>query len=217
MTTGLFKEIRRHSRLSESSQYDILSFTHTERIPLRIQRYFVLNPTPAMKRFLFILIAFCSCFSLAAQSAEGRYNSRMTRDGTLFFIMPHKISKLEGLKKFQYDMTLLNWTDSTTINFTFESSSVLLPEDLEIKSGQKSFACTSYSPLFVDIKKNHYEIRITSKFPNSQIKDIIQNSLPPVFSFRQGDEIKTASYKPGAWTKDRKKLNDIFQLYTLSK
>lgn len=170
-----------------------------------------------MKR-LFLSLLTCSLFvTLLALSAQNRYHSRMTQDGTLFFFMPHKITKLEGIKRFEYDMTMLNWTDSTTINFTFESSSLLLPENLKIISGNNSFVCHSYSPLFADIKKHHYEIRITSKFPNSEVLSFIENPNPPIFSFTQNNQLKTASYKQAAWNSDRKKLYDIYQLYILSK
>ena len=170
-----------------------------------------------MKRLLTaFVLSFCFIAGFS-QSAENRYNSRMTRDGVLFFIMPEKLKDLSGLKRFEYDVTLLSWTDSATVNFTFESESLALPSDLEIKYADGTINCDSYTPLFVDIKRNHYEIRITSKFSISQIESIFSSITPPVFCFTQEGASKSASYKPKAWTSDRKKLNDIFKLYTLSR
>lgn len=170
-----------------------------------------------MKKLLLIIIAFLFTSTLFGQSADGRYVSRMTQDGTLFFIMPQKIKNLTGIKKFEYDITLLTQSDSLTVNFTFESSLMNVPTDLKIQSGENTFPCTDYKPLFIDIKKNHYEIRITSKFSNDMLKTVVNNPTPPIFLFKQGTEIKEASYKEGAWRKDRKKLNDIYNLYLYSK
>lgn len=170
-----------------------------------------------MKRYLSLLILFSSFVSMFSQSAENRYNSRMTRDGVLFFIMPERLKDLSGIKKFEYDVTLLSWTDSATVNFTFESSSIDIPTDLKVTCDKGSIECLTYSPLFIDIKKNHYEIRITSKFSNTELRSIIDSTTPPRFCFNQGAESKSATYKTKAWSKDRKKLNDIIQLYLYSK
>lgn len=170
-----------------------------------------------MKKLLLVIVLLVSFISALSQSAERRYNSRMTRDGVLFFIMPERLKDLSGLKKFEYDVTLLSWTDSATVNFTFESSSMLVPTDLKIISDLNTIECRDYSPLFIDIKKNHYEVRITSKLSNSEIESIVNSNNPPRFSFNQGTELKCATYKPKAWSKDRKRLQDIIKLYLYSK
>lgn len=155
--------------------------------------------------------------SARAQSAEGRYASRLTQNGNIYFIMPQKIKNLSGLKHFEYDITLLTWTDSATINFTFESPLMLTPENLHLVSGEDSIKCNSYSALYIDIKKKHYEVRITSKFSIADIEKVMNSMIPPIFCFNQGNEHKSASYTLSAWEKDRKKLNDILSLYNYSK
>lgn len=169
---------------------------------------------------MFLLIAMLGTLIAAGQSAEGRYASRMTTDGTIYFVVPKKIKHLSNLKKFEYDMTLLSclsWKDSVTVNFTFESPLMEVPEKLEIKSGNNYFKCNDYHPLFIDIKKNHYEVRITSKFPLEEIRKMIESSVSPVFIFEQCGQPRSASYSPGAWRKDRKKLFDVMQIYLYSR
>lgn len=134
----------------------------------------------------------------------------------LFFIMPHKLKVDSGIKNFQYDVTMLNWTDSVTVNFTFDSPSMYKPQNFEIKCGDQSFVCKSFYPLYTDIKKGGYEIRITSKFSIDEIKAIFESRLPPKFCFSQDGIAKWATYKSKAWEKDRKKLNDIMQLFIIS-
>lgn len=169
------------------------------------------------KRILFAIIGIVAALGAAAQSAEGRYVSRMTRDGTLFFVMPHKLGETESIKSFEYDMTLLSWTDSVTVNFTFLSDRMERPTDLRICSGVSVFACGRYQPLYTDIKKNRYEIRITASFPVEALKAIINSPDPPVFRFRQEGEDASATYRRAAWRKDSRKLQDIFRLYEYSK
>ena len=172
---------------------------------------------PDMKKLLLYIFLAIAALPCTAASADGRYNSRMTQDGTLYFIMPYKLKDLSGVKRFVYDMTLLSWTDSVTVNFTFVSPSMLEPADLRLTSGDESLPCHSYSPLFIDIKKNNYEIRITSKFSSADIQRLLENAAPLFFRFKQGDEQKSAGYTSGAWAKDRTRLIDIFRLYQYRK
>lgn len=167
-----------------------------------------------MKRIIIILLVLI--VGIPSFALE-RYASRMTPDGTIYFIMPKKLSKLHGIKHFDYDMTLLSWTDSVTVNFTFESGIMGLPTDLSIKSGTRTFGCDNYSLLFQDLKKKGFEIRVTSKFSTEDIKEMIYSETPPVFIFYQGENEESATYSEGAWKKDRKNLIDIYNIYQYSK
>lgn len=114
-------------------------------------------------------------------------------------------------------MTLLTWTDSVTVNFTFESNFMTVPDTVKIISGDRTFYSNSYKPLFIDLKKDHYEIRISALFPISELEYIINSSLPPCFEIYQDGNKETATYKLGAWRKDQKKLSNIYNLYMYSK
>lgn len=155
--------------------------------------------------------------SALAQSAENRYHSRMTADGYIFFCNAHKLNQLDNIKKFEYDMTFLTWTDSVTVNFTFESSRISAPTNLSLKIANETIKCLNFSPLFIDIKKNHYEIRITSKFALNTICNMIESPVAPVFQFEQDGILESATYKESDWKKDQKKLKDIYQIYSHSR
>lgn len=170
-----------------------------------------------MNRILVLLtIIFCALFA-SAQSADGRYTSRMAQDGMIYFINPKKITKCNGIERFEYDMTLLSWTDSVTVNFTFKSKSVAYPEKLQIQTCGKNITTIPYSLLFTDIVKGGYSIRVTSKISSADLEDIISCKSSPVFVFEQDGVERTASYSEGAWKKDEKKLSDIFYIYKLRK
>lgn len=168
-----------------------------------------------MKKTIVILISLFTLLPLIGVYAQ-RYASRMTMDGTIYFIDPMKLGKLQNLKRFEYDVTLLSWTDSVTVNFTFESDRMTKPESLKIESCSYSYECSDYSTLFVDLKKNHYEVRITSKFPTGAIQKIFECNESPKFVFTQDGVTESAAYKSSAWKKDRKKLIDIYNLYLYS-
>lgn len=163
---------------------------------------------------LFVLSFVCNVFS---QSAEGRYHSRRTQDGVLFFVNPHILKDLCGLKRFEYDMTLLTWTDTVTINFTLESDSMDTPEDVTINAGKHMFHCEKSSVLYIDLKKEHYEIRVSSEFRLRDIITIIQSEAIPFFTFVQDGKERCAKYAVKDWMKEKKRLNDILDIYLYSK
>lgn len=170
-----------------------------------------------IRKILILIIFIVFPFVLSSQTADGRYASRKTMDGTIFFISPQKLGLKDGLKAFEYDMTLLTWKDSVTINFTFESESMEMPEAINFKAGETEIQCESYSPLFIDIKKDHYEIRVTSKISIDELEKILASSSPLIFEVKQAGKLRMAAYNTGKWKKDRKKLNDIFKLYLYSR
>ena len=155
--------------------------------------------------FLFILVI---AIPLYGQLSQGRYASRITSDGTIFFVNP---------QKFEYDMTLLSWKDSVTINFTIETSWMTTPENFKLVSGDKVYSCDDFSVLYTDIKKQHYVIRVTSRFSLQELTQIIASEISPIFAFTQNDVQEAAKYTENAWKKERKKLFAIIQLYIHSK
>ena len=168
-----------------------------------------------MNRIIILLTVIFCALQASAQSADGRYTSRMTLDGMLYFMHPKKITKCDGIERFEYDMTLLSWTDSVTVNFTFKSKSVAYPENLQIQTCGKSIQNIPYSLLFTDIVKGGYSIRVTSKISSAELEGIVSCMSSPVFVFEQDGVKRTASYSDGAWKKDAKKLSDIYHIYKL--
>ncbi len=152
----------------------------------------------------------------AASPSGSKYFSRMTNDGMLFFIMPQKVKALEGIKSFEYDVTLLTWNDSITLNFTYKSNTMDSPQDLYIKSGDYTYKSSKCDLLFVDIVKNGYEIRLSSKFLYSDFEKIVKNDIPPVFCFHQNGEQKSATFSHKAWKKERDILGKILTVYNHS-
>lgn len=114
-------------------------------------------------------------------------------------------------------MTLLTWTDSVTINFTMVSESMYLPTSFSIMSADTEYVCHDYSLLYADLKKNNYKVRVTSKFPLSDVEKILSSTSPPVFQIEQSGIVRTATYKQKAWNTEREKIKQIMELYYLTK
>ncbi len=170
-----------------------------------------------MKKLIVLLFILVMAIPSKGQSSQGRYASRITPDGTIFFINPQKLGALTNLRRFEYDMTLLSWKDSVIINFTMETSWMTAPENFKLVSGDKVYPCENFSVLYTDIKKQHYVIRVTSKFSLQELTQIVTSTTSPTFAFTQNGVKEAAKYTDNAWKKERKKLLAIIQLYVYSK
>lgn len=164
-----------------------------------------------------IIITFLFGLLLIIPVQGQRYNSRITPDGTIFFVNPQELASLKNLRQFEYDMTLLSWKDSVTVNYTIESSSMKVPEGLKIIIDGNIYDCDTYSVLFIDMKRQYYRIRITSKIPMLELARIVESSDPPIFVFVQEGIQKEATYTSRKWKKGRKQLWGILQLFDYSK
>ena len=148
-----------------------------------------------------------------SQSSFHRYSSRITNDGICYFFKECKLKSVSGMKQFEYDMTYPDWTDSITVNFSIYCDTPEVPQKLSIRGGDKIYACNYFRSLYVDIIKGGYEIRMTSRFAKEDITSLLQQPESPMaFEMEMKGKKMFATYKNGAWKKDRKKLNDIFLL-----
>ncbi len=141
----------------------------------------------------------------------------MTDNGMLFFIMPQKVKSLKGISSFEYDITLLTWNDSITLNYTCKTKKMETPQDFKIISGDSTYNSMDCNLLFVDIIKKGFEVRITTKFLYRDFEKIIQCDTPPIFSFTQGGEEKSATFSQKKWDKEREILNKIISVYNYSR
>lgn len=153
-----------------------------------------------------------------SQSSFDRYSSRITIDGTCYFFKDYKLTCVDGIKRFQYDMTYPDWTDSITVNFSLYCDMPVVPRQFSLRGGDKEYVCNDFHNLYVDIIKGGYEIRMTSKFAKDDIVALLQQPESPMaFEMETKGRKIFATYKKGAWKKDRKRLNDIFTLIKIIK
>ena len=116
-------------------------------------------------KLLPLLVSVMVCLNMQAQSADGRYISRMTQDGTLYFINPQKLSKTEGIKNFEYDMTLLRYACDAAILGRFVYAAVGWTAEYGQNGG--GFGDTAFVADFkkwlVNLKKRDVDLSVTEK------------------------------------------------------
>ncbi len=152
-----------------------------------------------------------------AASLSGKYFSRMVDKGMLFFLNPQKVSQVEGVKSFEYDVTMTTWNDSVTINFTCKSDVMDTPQDFKIVSGSNTYKSVKNKVLYTDIIKKGFEIRMSSTLLYRDFEAMVNNENPPTFTFVQGGMQKSASFSSGKWDKERKDLQRILSVYNYTK
>lgn len=162
--------------------------------------------------FLTLLLAVTCCMGVFADSTKNRYSSRLTGEGTCYFIRDKKLTKLENISKFKYDMTYVDSNDTIVVNFTILAQTPDVPKEVILKGDTKSFTCNEVERFYIDITNKGYELRLSTKFHKDEIKEIVFSKTPPVFSFKMGETEVSATYSKYAWKKDSKKLQGIFTL-----
>lgn len=150
--------------------------------------------------------------------AQGRYVSRPVVGGTLYFLEPQKLGIVDGAKKFEYDVTYVTSADSATVNFTVIAREAVKPINLRLTIGGDSIVnCTDYELFFIDNHGSNYEIRVSSRYAYADITKALTSTVAPIFSLNLGDTRVTATYKSGAWQKDRKKIAEVINLIELTR
>ena len=164
-----------------------------------------------------VLLAIASVSGCMGKSVGDRYASRMTRDGTIFFILPERLKATDGVDRFEYDMTCLTWNDTVTVNFSVRSKNMEVPEHVALQSGDKRFDAVGIAKLYTDIVKNGYEIRMSCRFLWDDIQRAFTAVQPPVFLFDQSGVERSATYTPRQWKGERRILSEILELYNYSR
>lgn len=169
-------------------------------------------------RYLFVLLlTVAAVFCCTGKGIGDRYASRMTRDGTIFFLSPQRLKATTGVERFEYDMTCLTWSDTVTVNFSIRSKDMELPEHVGLMSGGNRFNAVETVKLYTDIVKGGYEIRMSSRFLWCDIEKVFTAPQPPVFIFDQSGIERSASYTAGQWKGERRTLSEILKLYNYSR
>ena len=165
------------------------------------------------RKLLALVLAFATLIA-NAKSIEQRYSSYLSDEGMVLFIRPAKLSQHTDLSGFTYDMTYTAGQDSITINCTVDMNGNEDITQFIIHNESKKIVCESVSTLYRDLKKKGYSVRITSKFPIKDIKEIFADGTPATFTFVTTDKKScSASYKNGQWTKERNDITRIFNSF----
>lgn len=167
--------------------------------------------------FLVLFVAALLCnIEATAQVGLKRLFSHTSEQGTMYFIGKKKLTKLENIKSFEYDITYLDYKDSVTINFTVISPNPSDVSGLKVGNGEAFVTATDVELLYHEVKGKNYLVRMTSKLPFKAMKEIMTAQSPLVFDIVRADGQKgKAEYKSSQWKKER----DLFErvIYLINK
>lgn len=168
-----------------------------------------------MKKFLLFISVFVFFINADGQSLDNRYFSYVSNKGVVYFFYPQKLSKVEGIENFCYDLTYVANSDLATLNFTIETKNIVEIAELGICYANDTIKIEDYSMLFRDVVKNGYETRITNTIKKTNLLNIYGSSETMCFILTLKDgRICKASYNRKRWKKDSsvftKILNSIY-------
>ena len=165
-----------------------------------------------MIRLIALLLLFFVNLSMTAQSFDKRYTSHLSNNGIISFIRPKQLSVKTNLDKFEYDMTYLSGHDSITINCSLYVKNEALVKELNIKSGERELKGEKVAVIYRDVTTKGYVLRVTSRFPFSDIKTCFENSTPFEFYAVMTDGSQcTATYRASKWEKEQQMITRIFK------
>ena len=165
-----------------------------------------------MRYFTLLLFFFLFVVSSTAQSIDKRYRSTITQTGTLHFFRPMKLTRIENMKSFVYDMTYLSKTDSVTLNFTLEIINSQNVEKVVLQTDGVIAIENAPKMLYRDVLKSSYKVRISVGVPYKDIERIFKSETPLSFFITLSDgTVCKATYSKSKWRKEHVNITRILQ------
>lgn len=146
------------------------------------------------------------------QSIGKRYSTHLNESGVVYFFTPQKVAKGEKGYSLEYDMTYVSNTDSITVNLTLRSPESEKIRLLSLHNLSDSVWSDRLKLFYVDKTSKGYAFRIHTTFLFSDIKKLFRSVEPLRFSLMQGNGSLDFEYADRTWKKERKYMEDIFNL-----
>lgn len=164
-----------------------------------------------IRRLFLCSLFFLICSTLSAQSIEKRYRSYLTSTGMLHFIGKKKLTKVEALSNFEYDITYIAGEDSATVNFSFVTDTPTSVKQSSLDNGHNTEMLCNPKMMFRDVIKRGYKIRTTTKVPFEVLRKFYEDSTPFSFMLELANEIKcSATFTTSQWKKESHDVQRVF-------
>ncbi len=165
----------------------------------------------AQKVLFFLLLL----FSTAAYGGE-RYSVRLLDQGTMYFFMPCKIKGDSG-NRLQYDMTLISYRDSVSINMTL-TSPLGHVKSVRLQSGDSNYSTTQYELYYQERKGSRFNTRVHIDCPMDIYKRLFAGNVPLTIEFTMEDGKQYVfTYKEKVWRKDSGYVTEVLEMISYSK
>ena len=167
-----------------------------------------------LQKVILILLLLCS----VAASGKERYRVRTLPLGNMYFFMPYKLKASSG-NKLQYDMTLLSYRDSVTVNMTLTSPMGRV-KSVRLQAGDVSYSTTQYELFFQERNGSRFDTRVHIDCPG-QIYTRLFASPEPLnieLTMESGKQY-SFTYKPKKWQEESRYVSEVMEMiaYTNSR
>lgn len=160
-----------------------------------------------LRKLLVSLLLLCSVASLAKE----RYNVQVLPDGNMYFFMPYKL-KGSG-SKLKYDMTLLTYRDSVTINMTLKSRAIGRVKSVSLEAGTLGYSTEDYELFFQEHDHGKVNTRVHIDCPMDIYRRMYTGASPLSITLTMTDGKRyTFTYGKSGWQQESTIIGQVFQM-----
>ncbi len=144
-----------------------------------------------------------------------RYYARILPDGKMYFFIPHKVKGKSG-KKLQYDMTLITYKDSVTLNMTLHSPMGRV-RSVRLSSGDVSYTTTQYELFFQERARSLFKTRVHIDCPGDIYRKLYTTPIPLTIELTmESGENYSFTYKTKDWQKESAYVSEVLDMIEYS-
>ena len=171
----------------------------------------ILYVTPTARKLILLLLLCCS----VAAFAKERYYARILPEGKMYFFMPCKLPAKAG-NKLQYDMTLISYCDSVTINMTLRSPMGRVGS-ISLTAGDVSYTTKQYELFFQEREGSRFNTRVHIDCPNDIYRQLFSSPVPLTIELTMESGAKYAfTYKAKQWQRETVYVSEVLEMIAYS-
>ncbi len=170
-----------------------------------------------MRRFVVILVSLMVVVtSLSARQLENFFVSRPEQRGMIYFLTPQQLFGGRGVGELSYDLTVREYIDSCTMNFTYRSERPMPCDSIDVKSTNGLDISGGVKRLYIERQKGEWVHRYSLEGCYSSFVKLYDADSAPVITIYSGGKSYLYPAIKGAWRKYAPIGEQIFQTIELN-
>lgn len=164
---------------------------------------------------LLLLQLFCA-YSFSGNIAK-KYKSHLTEEGTVYFIMPQKMSKAENSmahRDLLFDITCLDTNDTVSVAATIHSAVPVTDSLVVIRAAQGTTYAVPTEVIYRDLSKKGYVNRLKFNLSKREFRTLFAASQPFFLDYGKGCVFAFTKKK---WAEKQQLVNSIMDLMDLNR
>ena len=159
------------------------------------------------QKLVFFLLLVCN---LAVFGNE-RYNMRILPNGKMYFFMPCKLKGTSGTQ-LQYDMTLLSYRDSVSINMTL-TSPIGRVKSVTLSSPETKYSTPQYELYYQERSGSRFNTRVHIDCPVKVYRQLFTGQSPITIELAMEDGKQyTFTYKTKKWREESAYVFEVLEM-----